>query len=405
MRLTQRRIDALECPAGKKDILTFDDEQKGLGVRVTAGGGKSYLCQYRHAGLKRRVPLGSCSAISLAAARVAARGIMGEAAKGRDHAAERKAAAMEAKRKAEASTFGQLISQWETLHLASRRANYATAAVRTLKRVFAKHLDRPAADLDRASVVRTLDALAHENKVQMAAMAARYGSALYGWARRRESADANPFARVPTAPIVRRERVLSDDEIRRVWAATARLNAFNGIVRSLLLTGARREEMAGISWDELATDLSVWTLPSARSKNGLPHPVPLSAQMQDLLRSRPRIQGSNLVFAGERGVFSGWSKSKHRLDMDSGTGGWTLHDLRRTVATRLADDLGIQPHIVEATLNHMSGHKAGVAGVYNKAAYAKEKRAALTAWGERVTAIVEGREAGDNVTLLRPWTA
>ena len=100
MRLTQRRIDALECPAGKKDILTFDDEQKGLGVRVTAGGGKSYLCQYRHAGLKRRVPLGSCSAISLAAAREAARGIMGDAAKGRDHASERKAAAMEAKRKA-----------------------------------------------------------------------------------------------------------------------------------------------------------------------------------------------------------------------------------------------------------------------------------------------------------------
>jgi integrase len=399
MRLTQRRIDALKCPAEKKDILVFDDEQKGLGVRATVGGGKSYVCQYRHGGLKRRVPLGSCSAISLAMAREAARGIMGDAAKGRDHASERKAAAMEAKRKAEASTLAQLIGQWEALHLAGRRANYATAAVRTLKRVFAKHLDRPAAGLDRASVVRTLDALAHEGKAQMAAMAARYGSALYGWALKRGSVEINPFALVPIAPIVRRERVLSDEEIRRVWAATAGPGAFNGIVRTLLLTGARREEVAGMSWEELATDLSTWTLPSARSKNGLPHVVPLSPPTQVVLRSRPRLEGSNVVFAGERGVFSGWSKAKRRLDKDSGTRDWTLHDLRRTAATRLAD-LGVHPHIVEACLNHISGHKAGVAGVYNKASYAREKQRAFDVLGERVAAIVEGRDTGGNVVAF-----
>jgi integrase len=401
MKLTQRRIESLKCPVGRRDMMVFDDEQRGLAVRVTGGGGKTFLVQYGIGGEKRRVPLGSCSAISLGAARDAARAVLGDVARGRDPAGERKAALLAAKRKAEASTLGALIEQWEALHLASRRANYATAAVQTIGRVFAKHLDRPAADLDRASVVRTLDALARDGKAQMAAMAARYGSALFGWAVRRGSVEANPFARVPIAPIARRERTLNAEEIRQVWAATAGPGPFNGIVRALLLTGARREEVAGMTWDELASDWSAWTLPAARSKNGLPHVVPLSAQMQDLLRSRLRIQGSNLVFAGERGVFSGWSKSKHRLDMDSGTSGWTLHDLRRTVATRLGDDLGIQPHVVEAALNHMSGHKAGVAGVYNKAAYAKEKRAALAAWGAHVEAIVAGREADENVTRLR----
>jgi hypothetical protein len=168
MRLTQRKIAALECPAGKKDILVFDDEQRGLGVRVSTGAAKgslerkSFLAQYRHLGEKRRVPLGSCAAISLAAAREAARVIMGDAAKGRDHAAERKAEAMEAKQRAEAATLAQLMGQWKALHLARKRASYATAAIQTLERIFAKHLKRPAASLDRASVVKTLDSLAKE---------------------------------------------------------------------------------------------------------------------------------------------------------------------------------------------------------------------------------------------------
>jgi hypothetical protein len=103
VKLTLARITALKCPEGKKDMLVFDDEQKGLGVRVTASGGKTYLCQYALAGRKRRVPLGSCSAITLAAARMAAQGIMGNIAQGRDPAAERKKAA------AEAYTLGELL--------------------------------------------------------------------------------------------------------------------------------------------------------------------------------------------------------------------------------------------------------------------------------------------------------
>jgi hypothetical protein len=214
MKLTQRRIESLKCPAGRRDMMVFDDEQRGLAVRVTGGGGKTFLVQYGIGGDKRRVPIGSCSAISLAAARDAARGILGDVARGRDPAAERKAALLAAKRKAEASTLAALIEQWEALHLAGKRSNYATAAVQTIRRVFARELGRPAADLNRASVVRTLDSLATDGKAQMAGMAARYGSALYGWAVKRGSVETNPFGRLPIAPIVRRMRVLTDGELR-----------------------------------------------------------------------------------------------------------------------------------------------------------------------------------------------
>ena len=379
----------------------FDDEQRGLGVRVTAVGGKSFLVQYRHAGEKRRMPLGSCSAISLAKARLAARQIVGAVAAGKDPAGERKAAAREARR--EALTLAALIEQWEALHLKLKRPNYRTAATATLRRVFAKHLDMPASSLDRAVAVRVLDGLAKDSKAAMAGATARYGSAFFGWAVKRGTLASNPFERVPIAPTVRRDRVLSDDEIRHIWNASNSAGAFNGVVRALLLTGQRRGEVSGLTWSELDRGLTVWTLPASRSKNGKPHVVPLSEEMQSLLDAQPRLSGTDLVFPGERGVFSGWSKSKSRLDRRSGVSGWTLHDLRRTAATRMAE-LGVGPHVVEAVLNHASGHKAGVAGVYNLARYSDEKRRALELWGEHVAAIVEGRGTADNVTTFRART-
>ena len=106
------------------------------------------------------------------------------------------------------------------------------------------------------------------------------------------------------------------------------------------------------------------------------------------------------MFPGEKGVFSGWSKSKERLDLRSGVSGWTLHDLRRTTATGL-QRLGVRLEVTEAVLNHVAGSRAGIVGVYQRHEWADEKRAALTAWGEHVAAIVEARESGGNVTPLR----
>jgi integrase len=142
----------------------------------------------------------------------------------------------------------------------------------------------------------------------------------------------------------------------------------------------------------------MWRIGAERTKNGLAHDVPLSAPALTILGALERREGRDLVFGEGVGPFQGWSNAKIALDArvqkkrgEIHGGGvalkaWRLHDIRRTVATRLSD-LGVLPHVVEAILNHVSGHKAGVAGVYNRASYAAEKSAALVLWGDHVTAL------------------
>jgi integrase len=401
VKFTQRRIETLECPVRAKDLLVFDDEQRGLGVRVTASGGKSYLVQYTLVGQKRRIPLGSCAAISLAAARAAVQEILGKVATGRDPALERKASALEARRKAahETLTLGALLEQWSALRLTERRERYAAEAVRAIKYAFAGHLKSPADTLDRAAVVRVLDTLAKDGKTAMASRTAAYGRACYHWAIKRGSLASNPFQDLPLAPIAKRERVLTDDELRAIWQATVGPGPFNAIVRALILTGQRREEVAGMGWGELAPDLSSWAIPASRAKTGAAHIVPLSTQAQAVLRGAPRLRESDLMFPGLRGAFSGFSKAKAALDKASGVKDWRLHDLRRTMATGL-QRLGVRLEVTEAVLNHIAGSRAGIVGVYQRHTWADEKRAALNAWGAHVAALVERREAARNVVSL-----
>jgi integrase len=399
MKLTLNRIDSLKCPEGKRDMLVFDDEQRGLGVRVTASGGKTYLAQYTCHGQKRRIPLGSCSAVSLAKARDAVRAIMGDVAKDVDPAAERKKAKAH-----DALTLSALLMDWQALHLATRRPSYASEAVRAVRNAFACYLDLPAAGLSRAAVVKMLDAMARKGSASMAARTAAYGKAAYGWGVKRGALSVNPFLNLPVTPTERRERVLSDDELSAIWRATDGPGPFNGIVRFLILTGQRREEVAGMTWAELSGDFSTWTIPASRAKNGATHIVPLNAPAQEVLRGVPGFgaqqTGLELVFPGLRGPFNGWSKAKGALDAKSGVINWRLHDLRRTVATGL-QRLGVRLEVTEQVLNHVSGSRAGIVGVYQRHDFASEKRAALEAWGAHVLAIVEGTAATDNEVTLR----
>lgn len=398
MKLTMRTIDALQCKPGKRDQLFFDTEQPGLAVRVMASGSKSFLAQFRANGLKRRVPLGSCSRISITDARKAVRGFVGDAARGIDAAAERQAARRKA---AEGEmSLSNLIDQWRDLHLKSRRQSYASEAIRALRFSFKRHLHEPASALNRAAIVRNIDKLAQAGKSPMAGAVKRYGGACFSWAVRRGSIAANPFASLPAMPSASRERVLTDDELRAIWQATEQPGSFGGIVRALILTGARREEVAAMAWGEIDAKLTVWTLPAARAKNGKPSVTPLNRAMQALLRLQPRREGCELCFPGEKGPFSGYSKAKSRLDNASGVSGWTLHDLRRTVATGL-QRLGVRLEVTESVLNHTSGSRAGVVGIYQKHDFAAEKLAALSAWGEHVAAVVEGRKPAENVMPLR----
>ena len=155
-----------------------------------------------------------------------------------------------------------------------------------------------------------------------------------------------------------------------------------------------------MTWGEIAANLSAWTIPGARAKNGVAHLIPLSSPAQAILRAAPHIEGNDLVFPGLRGPFNGFSKAKAALDKTSGVKGWRLHDLRRTLATGL-QKLGVRLEVTEAVLNHVSGSRAGIVGLYQRHDWADEKRAALDAWGAHVAALVEGREAEGNVTPIR----
>jgi integrase len=196
--------------------------------------------------------------------------------------------------------------------------------------------------------------------------------------------------------------VLTDTELAAIWN-NAPANDYGAIVRLLALTGQRREEIAGLRWSEVI-DLGDASkarieLPGERTKNGKPHDVPLSADAVAILQGIKQRDGRDLVFGEGEGGYSGWSASKMALDIKSGVKRWRLHDLRRTVATRMGD-IGVLPHVVEVVLNHISGHRAGVAGVYNRALYAAEKRAALDAMASYIkTALAQA--AGGNVKRLK----
>jgi integrase len=445
MKLTERKIEMLEVEQGRKDRLVFDDAQRGLAVRVTASGGRTYLCQYTLHGQKWRFPLGACSALSLAKAREAAAVVMGDVAKGRNPVADRKAEAVaeRAKRARDQLTLRALIDDWHRLHLAARRASYAAETVRALHYAFADALDDAAEDLGRAAVVRALDALMrrrarkHADSVDrrrgaaITGRTAAYGRAAFAWAVKRGMVQNNPFVDLPVFKAsAKRERILNDDEISEIWrAAGAAPSPFGAIVRLLILTGQRRGEVAGMAWHEISEDLATWTMACERTKNGVTHIVPLSTPARYLL-NEALSDGANqakrilvdlrtadtLALPGAMGTpFRNWSQAKRSLDTAitdvrakaaaaSGTAPaplvpWTLHDLRRTVATGL-QRLGVRLEVTEAVLNHISGSRAGVAGVYQRHDWAVEKRAALDAWAAHVLSVVEGRTATPNVVTL-----
>jgi integrase len=242
-------------------------------------------------------------------------------------------------------------------------------------------------------------------------------SGLFTWLQRQRRIAVDPTANLhpPAAPKAR-DRVLSNDEIRWLWKAAESADAprqpgaprpFAPLLKLLLLTGARLNEIAGMAHDELRDD-GTWHLAGNRTKNGRPHTVPLSPAARDLIAAMPGDSGLLFTTNGRTRV-SGWSRMKARLDKTmlalarakrgatATIPPWRLHDLRRTAATGMAE-LGIPPHIVEAALNHVSGARAGVAGTYNRAAYLDERRAALERWSLHIAGLVSGKPA--NITRL-----
>jgi integrase len=209
-------------------------------------------------------------------------------------------------------------------------------------------------------------------------------STFFSWCLTEGLLDANPVVGTAKADAGgSRERVLTPEELRKLWCALDD-DPFSNIVRLLVLTGQRRNEIGHLQWSELDLARKQIVLPASRVKNGRDHTVPLSAQALPILEGLPRRNSSDYLF-GKRG-FSEWDNAKKQLDRRVSIAPWRLHDLRRSAATYMAE-IGVLPHIVEAVLNHQSGHKAGIAGTYNRAKYADEMRSALQRWADHVERI------------------
>ena len=215
------------------------------------------------------------------------------------------------------------------------------------------------------------------------------------WCVQRDIIAASPCAGVKPPTVERsRDRVLTDDELRRIWHAADKIGPpFGDMVKMLLLTGQRRDEAARMQWNEIDFERRLWTLPAARVKNDKPHEVPLSNAAIELLNSLPRIVGDYVFTTTGQTPASGYSKGKRRLDaLVPDMPPWRLHDLRRSVASGLAR-LGINLPVIEKVLNHTSGSFAGIVSVYQHHTFAAEKRAALDAWGRHVEGLTSGKPA------------
>ncbi|MGH7192748.1 MAG: tyrosine-type recombinase/integrase, partial [Candidatus Saccharimonadales bacterium] len=208
------------------------------------------------------------------------------------------------------------------------------------------------------------------------------GKVFFNWCFKRRLFSENPLIGLSKPVGASRARILTDDELKAIWTATEAFTPFNSIIRFCLLTAQRRGEVALL----IPADIqgAVCTIPGAVAKNRLAHAFPLTPLPLKLTAGR---HNRRYVFSNTDKPFNNWGNAKAELDKASGTTDWTIHDIRRTVATRLAE-IGVAPHIIERILNHISGHISGVAAVYNRARYLEEMRATLQLWEDRIQSLV-----------------
>jgi integrase len=252
--------------------------------------------------------------------------------------------------------------------------------------------------ISHPDIAARLSAIARNHSAITAGAARRAISALFKWAMEEGWCAANPVVgtRKPADPKPR-DRVLSNAELVAVWNACDD-DDYGRIIRLLILLGSRPQEIGGMHKDEFDLDAGTWELPEERSKNGYAHLIDLPPAALKIIRTTFPFGERNRLF-GTRAAsgYAGWEYGREALDrrLDGKVKPWQLRDLRRTVATRMGD-IKIHPHVIEAVLNHYSGYRAGVAGIYNRSPYRDEVKTALVRWSAHMHALVEGRD-GRNV--------
>jgi integrase len=391
MKLTAKTVTGLDLD-GKDDVIHFDAELPGFGLRLRrAAGGKvlrSWVCQYKRAGGTRRITLGRVGVLGAEQARAAARKLLAKVALGEDPQADRAD-----RRGKDRLTMRAVVDEF----LAAREPELAPRTFVEIRRYltdaryFGPLHGLPVDTVARKDVAARIVAITRASGAPTASRARDALSALFVWAMRMGLTEANPvIGTVKPTQGGGRERVLTDNELAAIWHAS-RDDDHGRIIRLLILTGCRRAEIGDMSWPEVDLERGTFTIAAARSKNRRAHTLPLPPVALDIIESVPRMVARPQLFGQRARGFTRWSIDKAELDRRSGVIGWTVHDLRRTVATRMAD-LGVAPHVIEAALNHQSGHKRGVAGIYNRSSYEREVKNALAQWEDHVRVIVEGGE-------------
>jgi integrase len=393
IKLTKSTIDALPTP--QSDTVHWDTAAPGFGVKVTPRGRKVFIVLYRAGGAGsklRKYTIGPYGRVTLHQARVAAQKVFSAKLAGRDPAAEKR----EGKRRAVADRVEDLLESFITQRLAQNRS--ASETSRLLRReVGTPWAGRSIHAISKRDVVELIAGIVHRGSPGSANKTLKSLKTFLRWCVGQAVLDRSPAEGVPL-PMkeIARDRVLDDTELAKVLVAARMIGGpYGSIVELLALTGQRREEVAGLCWDELDLDQRIWTIPKARTKNSKAHVVHLSDQSLAILKRTDR-KGSLVFTLLGRKPFQHYAK--RRLDQLSGVTEWRLHDLRRTCVSGMAR-LGIAPHVADKILNHQVGTISGVAAVYQRHEFLSERRQALDLWGAHIGGIMNGIVGEKRITL------
>jgi integrase len=376
--LTDAAVKRLKPPEiGQLDV--FDSGFPGLALRLSYGGRRAWTYHYRINGKLKRMTLGTYPALSLSDAREAWRKAKEARDSGRDPAKDKK-------RQTGATDFESVLAEWLQRDQSGNRSKGEVARLIN-KDVTPAWRGRSVLDLHRRDVLDVLDAVVDRGSPVTARRLHAHLHRLFRWSVGRGIIPANPMADLPKpGSETKRDRVLSDAELAAVWNAACEMSwPFGPVIQLLILTGTRRQEIGGLRWDEIRE--AEIELSGERTKNGEPHTIPLSKPARAIIAELPKVAGSEFVFTttGKTPV-SGWSKAKNELPQFKPS--WTLHDLRRTVATGLQRQ-GVSLQVIEAVLGHTSGSRSGVVGIYQRHNFADEKAAALETWGQHVLSLAK----------------
>lgn len=412
--LTDKGVKAAQPPAkGVAEIV--DGAARGLVLRITAGGVKSWGLRYRFANTPKRLALGRYPDMSLKDAREAAAAALQQVRQGMDPGAPTPSEPV-----AEPAPVVLVKEAVDRFVSAQRSKGNKSAGEQA--RVLRLHLvpqlgERDIRSVSRRDVYALLErmreARGEDGRPLYGPQVNRtltHAKTFFGWAVEAGEIESNPAEAIKRfVKEQARERALSAAELVKVIkAADGRGHPVAPLVRLLVLTGQRREEVTGMRWPEVDLSAALWTIPKERTKAKREHRVPLSTAAVAILEAAPRFADCDFVFPAthRKSGYQGWVKAAQRLKGAAALEQeWTLHDLRRTFATRMGEDLDIDEGLIARILNHSPRARLGITATYERSGREAAMRAALEAWSAYVDGLLCERPAASNIVPMRGGAA